>query len=122
MIKMKDVIKETCYTEAEQRLFKAVMRQIGDWQNVSSSPEDYRDASAGVCGFIYYYQTVKFAKKYLSDIVQVLTEFERELGAPLDTKPKDDDDDGTQLFNWLAWFALEHCIDKIIIYKEDNNL
>lgn len=113
-------MNETCNTESEKNLFKAVMRQIGDWESVFECPDDYRDAGSGVSGFIYYSDTVKFAKKHLVDIINVLNAFENELGEPLGTKPQDAGEE--TLFNWYAWFALEHCIDKVMTYKENANV
>ena len=111
MTTMKSVIKETCHTEEEERLFKAVVRQFGDWKQMFEYPMDYRDASAGVSGFIYYTDTEKFAKRNIEEIITVLAEFEEELGEPL---KKDTDN----ILNWYAWFALEHIVDKIMGYKE----
>jgi len=112
---MKKVIDETCYTDEEKALFRAVMRQMGnDWSEVWEYPSDYRDARTGVSGFIYYNETEAFSKKQLVNILPVLNNFEDELGEPL---KKDNDN----LFNWYAWFALEHIIDKVMYYKESHN-
>ena len=60
---MKAVIETTCSTEAEQKLFRAVVRQFGDWEELFDRPEDFRNASYGVNGFICYSETEPFAKK-----------------------------------------------------------
>ena len=109
---MKEVINATCYSEEEAKLFRAVIRQIGNWANVYKYPEDYRDARAGVSGFIYYGDTKAFAKRQMINIIYCFNEFEQEIGEPL---KKDQDN----LLNWYAWFALEHIIDKVMRYKED---
>ena len=91
------------------------MNQIGvDWKQLCEYPEDYRDASAGVSGFIYYTETVAFAKRHLVKIINALNELENDIGEPL-KKPNDDE---TQYFNWLAWFALETVIDELVRVKE----
>jgi len=96
-------------------LAKKVFRQMGaDWKEIIKYPEDYRDAGAGVSGFIYYSETVPFAKRNLVLIMNSLNEFEHETGSPL-KKPTDDK---TQFYNWLSWFALESVIDDVICYKE----
>ena len=111
--KMKDVIKETCYEGYEEALSLAVMRQMGaTWNELWEHPEDFRDASAGISGFIYYSETEPFAKRNLENIVLCLNDFESEIGEPL-KKDKDN------LLNWYAWFALEHIIDRIMMYKEN---
>ena len=98
-------IKESRYPE----LTKAVLNQCGvDWADLCAYPEDYRDASSGVSGFIYYTETVAFAKRHLVKIINALNDFEKECGV-LD-KPTDDE---TQYFNWLAWFALESVVGDI---------
>ena len=112
-MKQKIVRNETCYSDAEKHLFDAVIKQIGDWDSIYEYPMDYRDASAGVSGFIYYTDTEKFFKDNCIEILEVLAEFEDEIGEPLE---KDTDN----LANWYSWFALEHTIQKIIDYKEEN--
>lgn len=99
-------------------LAKKVLNQIGEsWNNIIRYPEDYRDASVGVSGFIYYKDTVAFAKRNLALITKALHEFEQEIGTPL-KKPTDDE---TEYLNWLAWFALENTIDDVIQYKESGS-
>ena len=112
-MRMSEVIKETCNNEGEERLFRAVIRQTGaGWSEIYERPEDYRNASHGVPGFTYYADTEKFAKRYISEILDCLAEFEAECG-PL---KKDD----CNRLNWLAWFALEHIIDKVMMYRESR--
>ena len=112
---MKYVIDKTCCSQEEKDLFKSVMNQTAaTWPEIWEYPEDYRDASAGVNGFIYYTETEKFAEKNIRNILYCLNQFEEEIGEPL---KKDNDN----LLNWYAWFALEHVIDKIMMYKEQDN-
>ena len=82
------------------------------WAEVWENPEDYRDADAGVSGFIYYNETEPFAKRNIKNILTCLNNLEDELGEPL---KKDNDN----LLNWYAWFALEHIIDKVMCCKEN---
>ena len=113
-MKMKDVIDATCYDHEEKQLFRAVMRQMGaTWDEVWEYPMDYRDAGAGVSGFIYHSETMPFAKRNIENILYCLNQFEDEIGEPL---KKDNDN----LLNWYAWFALEHIIDKVVCYKESE--
>lgn len=103
-------ISESRYPE----LTSAVLEQLNtDWDELSEYCEDYRDASAGIGGFTYYNETVQFAKDNIFSILKVLNEFESECG--LLEKPNDDE---TQYYNWLAWFALESVIQELIDYKE----
>ena len=109
---MKSVINETCHEDYEGKLFRAVMRQLSaTWDEVWEYPENFRTADAGVGGFTYYNETEPFARRNMVEIMQCLNEFEQELGEPL---KKDNDN----LLNWLAWFALEHIIDKVMVCKE----
>jgi hypothetical protein len=102
------------YTQYPE-LAKKVISQIGlPFSELCKHPDDYRTASHGVPGFVYYYDTVRFGKRNLVLIMQALNSFERECGI-LD-KPTDDE---TQYFNWLAWFALEAVISELIYYMED---
>lgn len=112
---MKQVIETTCQTEEEARLFRAVMRQMSaEWSDIWEYPENYRDAGLGVGGFIYYGETEIFAKRNMPDILAVLWDFEEEIGEPL---KKDTDNP----LNWLAWFALESIIQKVMDYKDGVN-
>ena len=107
--------KEFLEGSRSPKLAQKVLNQMGmTWKEIIDNPEDYRDASAGVSGFIYYNETVEFAKDNLVLIMNALNEFETETGAPLD-KPTDDE---TQYYNWLSWFALENTISDIIDFKE----
>jgi len=110
--KMVTVIEEMCCTDAEKRLFRAVMRQLhSTWAEVWEYPMDYRTADTGIGGFIYYSETHKFAKKNIEEITEVLADFEYDLGEPLKK-------DTSNMLNWYAWFALEWTIDKVIYYKD----
>ena len=63
-MKMKDVIKKSCSSDYEKRLFRAVMRQLSaSWSEAWANPRDYRDAGNGVGGFIYNGETEPFAKR-----------------------------------------------------------
>lgn len=111
---MKKVIEEVCNSDEEKKLFRAVIRQMSaSWEEVWVHPMDYRDAGSGVGGFIYYCDTEPFAKRNLVEILQVLNEFEDDIGEPL---KKDRDN----LLNWYAWFALEYIIDRVMVYKEQG--
>lgn len=108
----KDFIENYCTCP---ELAKKVFNQLGvPWSEIKERPEDFRDAGAGVSGFIYYYDTVPFAKKNLIHITMALNEFESEIGEPLSK----DYGDETGFFNWYAWFALEHVIDQVMTYMD----
>ena len=112
-MKTKKEFLENCQ---HRELAEAVLKQMGeDWKELIYRPEEFRDASTGISGFIYYSDTCKFAKDNLLLIINALNEFEHEIGSPLD-KPTDDE---TQYLNWLSWFALENTIDQIMQYKDN---
>lgn len=115
MTKMKDVIEMMTSTKEEAKLFRAVVRQVGDWKSMYKYPEDYRDAGAGISGFIYYSDTVGFAERKIKEIIMVVNAFEQEIGEPIE-KP----DDYQSLFNWYAWFALEHTVQLIMDFKDSQ--
>ncbi len=98
-------------------LTKAVLDQLDvPWSELCANISDYRDASAGVPNFIYYEETVEFAKKNLVLIMNALNELENDIGAPL-KKPTDSE---TQFYNWLAWFALENCVGDLMRALEEQ--
>lgn len=93
-------------------LAKKVLNQMGtNWSDIIEYPTDYRDAGAGVSGFIYYSETEAFAKRNIELILEALRDFEEEIGESL---KKDD----SNLLNWYAWFALENTIQEVINFKE----
>lgn len=107
---MRRVISKTCHTEAQERLFRAVVKQVGYWNSIWSYPQDYRDASAGVPGFIWTADCIKFAKRHIEDITEVLADLEEDLGVPLKKT--------TPVLVWYAWFALEWAAGVVIDFKE----
>jgi len=108
------VKNEVCYTEEMRELFDAVIEQTGiDWDDIYEYPDNYRDAGGGVSGFIYYTETEKFFKENCLNILRVLEEFEQDIGEPLRK-------DTENLANWYSWFALEHVMQLILDYKEEN--
>lgn len=63
------------------QLQKAVLNQIGvTAKEFKQYASDYRDASAGISGFIYYSDTHKFAVDNQSLIVELLEELADEQG------------------------------------------
>ena len=87
-----------------------------DWQQIIKYSQDYFAADSGsVQGFIYYNDTIKFAKRHHLKILQILDEFESECGK-LENKPSPTDE--TQYFNWLAWFAWESMMSDVVSFIE----
>lgn len=113
------------------KLAKAVISQFGGWEAFTESAEAvYRHGiDGGFGGFVYYSDTVPFAEKHRSLIVNRLEELADDLGldvvnmvsnfGPL--RGKMDDDDRLDLYRYLsltkckggtipnlmAWFAAE---------------
>jgi len=105
--------KEFLENSNTPELAKEVFNQMGaSWKEFSEYPQDYRDASAGVNGFIYYSETEPFAKRNIELILEALNEFEEEIGEPLKK-------DNNNLLNWYAWFALEHVVGQVMDYVEN---
>jgi len=106
----KDFLENYCNCP---ELAKKVFDQMNaSWNELKQYPSDYRDAGAGVGGFIYYTDTNKFAKRNIELILETLNDFEDEIGEPLKK-------DNNNLLNWYAWFALEHVVQEVIDYLED---
>jgi hypothetical protein len=106
----KDIVKALGMDDVQAKLFNAVLRKLSKHhltlQDIFNSPWDYRDASAGVPGFIYYRDTVPFAKRYIEEILTLPWEYIS--GIRHSEYPLND----------LAWVALEWAIDQVITYKE----
>ena len=120
-------------------LVESVIKQMGSWDSFKESAQGIarHGADAGWNGFIYYDQTVTFAKQNLDGIMQVACDLANELGMDVtdmiasfgclrgDSITSNDvaaclvsDTDNTvQVMNALAWFALEevaHSYDTIM--------
>lgn len=107
----------------------AVINQIGGWTEFKRQASDISNygADCGVGGFSYYNDTVKFAKKNLTTIIEYAESMANDIGEGdafamiagfnclNDLTPGNvargiyapDDDNKTQVLNALAWFALE---------------
>jgi hypothetical protein len=99
---------------------KKVLKQSGlEWKQLIKHPQDYCAADCGsVPGFIYFSDTIKFAKKHHLSILQILDEFEFDCGK-LENKPSPQDE--TQYYNWISWFAWESMMSEVISFLENNN-
>lgn len=64
------------------QLIRAVVKQIGGWQSFKESAADITNhgINGGFSGFIYYTETVKFAKKHKTVILETLADLARDLG------------------------------------------
>lgn len=114
--------------KAVHPLKRAVMLQFGDSESFYESVPDIANygASGGVNGFIYYTETMAFTKRNKAKIMQCLEELSSDCGESIISmlsqwkclkgltqreimeglyNPKSDDK--TQVYNALAWHALE---------------
>lgn len=126
---------------SSSKLANAVISQIGlPFKELLQYAHDYRDASSGVSGFIYYFDTHKFAIKNRKEIVKLLETYSEDVGTNVIDFVKEfgclevDNDDLKDLYkflggakveqssitNALSWFALETIIYELIIYKEND--
>jgi len=96
---------------------KILLKQSGlEWKQLIEHPQDYYTANLGsVPGFIFYNDTVAFAKRHHLSILQILDEFESCCGK-LENKPSPTDE--TSYYNWLAFFSWENMLSQIISYVE----
>lgn len=111
-------------------LIRAVVRQIGGWDEFKDRASDVANhgADGGFSGFIYYADTVPFAKRNKASILEYAESMASDIGADggalgliagfnclsditaLDVASalyKRNDDNAQQVFNALAWFAVE---------------
>lgn len=117
------------------KLVRAVVAQIGGWEDFKEHAPDVANhgAAGGFGGFIYYTDTVKFARKNKALIMEMAKEQAHDLGsesayamiagfnglkddaltpdrvAELICRNFKEDEEGqtTQIYNVLAWWALE---------------
>ncbi len=112
-------------------IIRAVVRQLGGWDAFRESAADIANhgADGGFSGFIYYADTVRFARKNLDSIIELAADMARDIGEPGafsliagfnclrgDDLSGDDvaaaiyrrnDENAQTVYNALAWFALE---------------
>lgn len=113
-------------------LIRAVVRQMGGWQNFTQSAPDIcnHGIDGGFSGFIYYNETEPFAKRNREAIAQMASQQANELGTSVvemiqgfgcfrhGTKPTDEEiglalyagkekEDSVNVLNALAWYAGE---------------
>ena len=124
-------VKEFCEkTHLPAGLVRAVIRQSGGWDSFRESAPDVANhgAAGGFSGFIYYADTVPFAKRNKANILEYAESMASEIGADggalgliagfnclsditaLDVASalyKRNDENAQRVFNALAWFAVE---------------
>lgn len=116
-------------TSIPAKLVRSTIRQAGGWDSFRESAADIANhgAAGGFHGFIYYVDTVAFAKRNMTDILAYADELAADCGysgaleliagfnclkgyTALDVSlaiHKRGDDNRTEVLNALAWFALE---------------
>lgn len=108
-------------TDAERKLAKAVFQQIGNWQDIWNCPENYRDASGGVNGFISYYDTHRFTANNIETIFAVISDWDEMTGVSTLAHAEQSDAFCGDWLNYLAWWSLETVIMGLMDLKEIEN-
>lgn len=108
-------------------LIRAVVRQSGGWSSFTEMAKDIADhgIGGGFHGWIYYADTVAFAKRNKAQIMAMARELANDIGedvfamiggfnclkmdsaAVAEAIYNPRSDDSVQVFNALAWFAAE---------------
>lgn len=113
-------LKEYFEKHSSHPKFEKIIWKMGglDWKDFKSYPTNYLNPNTGsVPGCIYYDDTVPFAKKYLGEILQILIDFEFEMGMMLKIPNRHEDE--TTYYNWLTWFAWETLAFNLYNYLSD---
>lgn len=112
-----------------ERVIRAVVRQVGGWASFKELAEDVANhgADSGFSGFIYYADTVKFTARLKQDLLCMANVMAQDLGESsgftliagfnclkgtsadevFDALVNPRSADRQQVFNALAWYALE---------------
>lgn len=126
---MKPTLKSFCQeSHLPESLIRATVKQAGGWESFQESAKDVTEhgADGGFHGFIYYTDTVPFARRNRESILQACREMAQDLGEPgaysliagfncLKMLPDDVADaignprhaQNAEVLNALAWYALE---------------
>ena len=105
-------------TNAEKKLAKAVFRQLGNWQDIWDYPENYRNASGGVSGFIYYNDTHRFTANNIETIFAAISDWDEMTGVSTLAHAEQSDAFCGDWLNYLAWWSLEAVIMGLMDIKE----
>ena len=104
-------------TMYDAKLIDAVLEKmdfdLDDWENLE---HNFRNASDGWNGFIYYSETTEFFDKNKDLIFNALREYEEQV-SPLQ-KPEIHNNEKIYK-NWMAWFACEAVIFDLKDFKFD---
>ena len=102
---------------------------IKDWLRKEEKEEVFliqdiatHGCSGGVCGIIYYNETVRFHDEHEKEIWDLLQEYASNEGLKLVDKLAQVSKDAgslTQLKNQLVWWAVEVRAQEIVVRKED---
>ena len=109
-------------------LVRAVVKQSGGWSEFDQTARDVctGGADGGFHGFIYYTDTVKFAKAHKAELIQLAKDMADDMGeksayaliagfnclkmepdAVAEAIHNPRSEDATNVYNALSWFALE---------------
>jgi len=79
---MKTIKEFTEQSNIPTKLIRAVVRQIGGWEEFKGRAEDVTNhgASGGFAGFTYYSDTVPFAVRHKKDILSMAENMADDLG------------------------------------------
>lgn len=140
---MKKTRKGFLENYSNRKLALGVFNQLGlPFEEILERCNEYRDASAGVPGFIYHTETHAFALKMRNSIIEQLKERAEDIGEEIVSmvsrfgvfrKNAMDDEEKMDLYkfigkgkveqgtitNLMAWYALEEVINRLIDYKEE---
>lgn len=122
----------------DAKLVRAVVRQIGGWESFTNYAPDVarHGADGGFSGFIYYCDTVPFAKKNRKEIVELAKNIADDFGEGVfkmiagfrclsgdysegeiaEAIYNSKSENNTQVLNALAWFALEEVCRSYVDY------
>jgi hypothetical protein len=123
-----------------ESLIRATVRQCGGWENFTGRAPDVvnHGADGGFSGFIYYKETVAFARRNRAAIVKLCEDMAEGIGEPgpialvrgfrclsdsieaeVAASLYGRGDGDTQVSNALAWFALEEVSRAFVDMQED---
>jgi hypothetical protein len=128
---MKTLKQFVAESHISESLIRAVVRQSGGWEAFTEHAADVMNhgADGGYHGFIYYAETVSFAKRQKAVILEMARQMADDLGEPgaysmiagfnclrdmgmtvdtvADAVNSAKHEDHTSVMNSLAWYALE---------------
>lgn len=103
------------YSELSNALLNKLLKLGITWSDIIENPNKVLD-DVNRPGFVYYKYTVPFGKKWENQILRLIKDYEKDIGAKVNIPEHIVGYTDEKYYNWLTLFALEYVINEIVDY------